>query len=127
MVANDKIKTAGVMTSDACLVYATFPSTDSAEAVGRALVASKLAACVNILPAMTSLYEWQGTLHREAEVVMLIKTVTDRAADVVASVRQSHPYDNPAILVLPIMGGSMDFLRWISAQTSETPSHAGEA
>jgi periplasmic divalent cation tolerance protein len=122
LASNDKAETISVPTgqsdSGLCLVYATFPAWDVADAIGSALVSSRLAACVNIIPGITSIYEWQGKLQRDAEVVMVIKTVTSRSAAVVASIAQSHPYDNPAIVVLPVDGGSAEFLRWIGAQTA---------
>jgi len=100
-------------------IYATFPSPESAEAVGGSLVEGRLAACVNIIPGMTAIYMWQGQRHRDAETVMIIKTRSALAGDVIAAVRTQHPYSNPALVVLPVEGGSRDFLRWIAAQTQE--------
>lgn len=99
------------------LVYATVPSAAEAERIGGALVDGRLAACVNILPAMTSLYVWQGRRHRDAEAVMIIKTRRALAERIVGEVRRLHPYDNPALVVLPIESGSADFLSWIVAET----------
>jgi periplasmic divalent cation tolerance protein len=102
----------------AVLIYSTFPSPEAAETVGAALVDRALAACVNILPGMTSVYRWQGQRHRDAETVMVIKTRAQIADTVVAEARRMHPYTNPAFIVLPISGGSADFLRWIEEQTA---------
>jgi periplasmic divalent cation tolerance protein len=102
----------------AVLIYSTFPSPESAEAVGGALVDRALAACVNILPGMTSIYVWQGQRHRDAETVMIIKTRAQIADTVVAEAKRLHPYTNPAFVVLPVAGGSTDFLRWIAEQTA---------
>lgn len=99
------------------LVYATFPSGEDAEGVGRALVERRLAACVNILPGMVSVYCWQGQLERGTEAVMIIKTRSSMAERVMAEVRSRHAYENPALLVLPVLGGSADFLAWIMAGT----------
>jgi periplasmic divalent cation tolerance protein len=99
------------------LVYSTFPSAEAAEDVGRALVEGKLAACVNIVPGMVSVYRWEGRIERGAEVMMIIKTRTSLAQRVVAEVRTRHAYENPALLVLPVIGGSDDFLAWIMAGT----------
>jgi periplasmic divalent cation tolerance protein len=99
------------------LVYSTFPSTEVAEAVGRDLVEGRLAACVNIIPGMTSIYRWQGSLCRDAEVVMIIKTTGARVDDVLGGVRARHPYDNPALLVLPVEGGSAEYLDWLRRET----------
>jgi len=100
-------------------IYSTFPTVESAENAGAALVDRGLAACVNILPGMTSIYVWQGERHRESEVVMIIKTMASLADRVIAEARRLHPYTNPALVVLPLGGGSADFLDWIREQTSD--------
>jgi periplasmic divalent cation tolerance protein len=101
----------------AVLVYSTFPSLAAAEAEGAALVDAGLAACVNILPGMISIYTWEGKRHRDAEVVMIIKTRQALADRVVAETRRRHPYENPALLVLPLEGGSSDYIAWLLDQT----------
>ena len=100
------------------LIYATFPTAAEAERIGGVLVERGLAACVNIFPQMTAIYIWQGTRQRESEAAMLIKTRAGLADSVVAETRKLHPYTNPALVVLPIEGGSPDFLRWIGEQTA---------
>jgi periplasmic divalent cation tolerance protein len=100
------------------VIYATFPTAAEAERIGGALVERGLAACVNIFPQMTAIYIWEGTRQRESEAAMLIKTRAGLADSVVAETRKLHPYTNPALLVLPIEGGSEDFLRWIGEQTA---------
>lgn len=108
----------------AVLVYSTFPTLEAAEAEGTALVEAGLAACVNILPTMISIYGWQGKRHRDAETVMLIKTRPELAERVMQEVRTRHPYQNPALLVISVDGGSADFLDWIRSQTdAPLPSH----
>ena len=99
------------------LVYATCPSAEEAERIGGALVEAGLAACVNIFSGMTSIYVWEGKRHRDDEAVMLIKTRHALAKQVIAEVRKRHSYNNPAVLVLPVTGGSAPFLAWIEAQT----------
>jgi len=108
----------------AVLVYSTFPSLEAAEAEGATLVEQGLAACVNILPGMVSIYVWEGKRHRDAEIVMIVKTRQTLAERVVAEVRRRHPYENPALLVLPVDGGSAPFLEWIVKQT-ESPAPGG--
>lgn len=105
----------------AVLIYATFPDLAAAEAEGTILVERGLAACVNILPGMVSIYVWNGERHRDAEVVMIIKTRRGLAARVVADVRARHAYENPALVVLPVEGGSEPFLDWIARQTAGGP------
>lgn len=100
------------------LVYATFPSLEEAERIGGRLVDDQLAACVNILPGMVSMYVWEAQRQHDSECAMIIKSragLTDRLID---TVRSLHPYDNPAVVVLDIAGGSPPFLDWIMAGTA---------
>lgn len=99
------------------LVYTTWPEAVEAEAAGRAIVADGLAACINILPGMVSIYRWQGEIERAQEVVVLFKTRADLAEAVAQAVRARHPYETPAVLFLPVAGGNADFLDWIAAET----------
>jgi periplasmic divalent cation tolerance protein len=101
------------------LIYSTFPSAAEAERIGTMLVDRGLAACVNVLPGMTSIYIWDGKRQRDAEVVMIIKTRASLADTAIAEARRLHPYTNPAFVMLPIDGGSADFLRWIAEQTAK--------
>ena len=104
------------------LIYSTFPSAEDAERVGGALVDCGLAACVNIFPGMTAIYVWEGKRQRESETAMIIKTRGSLASEVIAEARKLHPYTNPALLVLPVTGGSEDFMRWIAEQTAKPGS-----
>lgn len=101
----------------AVLVYATFPAGDMAAEVGLHLVESGLAACVNVIPGMTSIYRWEGQVHQDAEVVAIIKTRAAQAQAVMDAVRARHSYDNPALMVISLEGGSTPFLAWILEQT----------
>jgi periplasmic divalent cation tolerance protein len=102
----------------AALVYTTWPDLASAELTAAALLDAKLAACLNIIPGMISLYHWEGKTERSSEVVMLIKTRAELTDTCIACVRQHHPYTNPAALVLPVTGGAGPFLAWINSETS---------
>lgn len=111
--------------TDVVLIYATFPTLDAARDIGGDLVQAGLAACVNIGQPMTAIYLWEGRRHEDAEVPMLIKTRAACAEAVVAAVRSGHSYDNPAVLVLPVVAGSAPFLAWIAAQTVGSPAGDG--
>lgn len=102
------------------LVYTTYPSLVEAEQAGRSLVEARLAACVNILPGMVSIYRWQGAIERADEVVMIIKTQPALAERVKAAVEANHPYDVPAILFIDTTGGGKPFIDWIFAETGVT-------
>ena len=101
------------------LVYTTCPSVETAEEIAGALVEDSLAACVNIIPEMISVYAWQGQRQRDDEVVMLVKTMAGMANSVIERINELHPYDVPAGLVLPAVGGSSEFVDWIKEQTSQ--------
>ncbi|MCS0493497.1 divalent-cation tolerance protein CutA [Ancylobacter mangrovi] len=101
------------------MVYTTWPSAVEAEAAGRAIVADGLAACVNIMPGMVSIYRWRGEIERADEVVMILATREDLADAVAQAVRARHSYDMPAILFLPVTGGDTDYLDWIEQETGE--------
>lgn len=100
------------------LVYATFPDLGSAEAAAGRVVEAGLAACVNILPGMVSIYRWQGAVQRDQECVALFKTRGSLSAAVIAAASAGHPYTTPAFLVLAIEGGAADYLSWLMAETA---------
>jgi periplasmic divalent cation tolerance protein len=99
------------------LVYSTFPTTEAAEAIGTHLVEQRLAACVNILAPMSSIYRWDGKIVRDSEAVMIIKTRGSLVEALMAAVRSLHSYSNPALVVLPLEGGSSDYIAWLLEAT----------
>ena len=108
--------------SEPIMVYTTFPDFTSAKRIGGELVENRKAACVNILNGMTSVYSWEGKLETSEEVVMIVKTTSARADEVVAMVEELHPYDTPAILSWPVNGGSKGFIDWIAEMTAKGES-----
>jgi periplasmic divalent cation tolerance protein len=108
------------MKDEPVLVYTTYPSLVEAEKGGRKIVEAGLAACVNIVPAMRSIYRWKGAIEAADEVVMIVKTRASLAERVTAAVKASHSYETPAVLVLPVSGGNQPFIDWILAETAET-------
>jgi periplasmic divalent cation tolerance protein len=103
------------------LIYTTFSSLEEAKQVGGALVAARLAACVNMFPGMISLYEWEGAREEASEVAMIIKTRGALAQQVLTEVTRLHPYEVPALLVLATEGGSADYCDWILRETGGRP------
>jgi periplasmic divalent cation tolerance protein len=99
------------------LIYKTCPRTGVAETIGSQLVQQGLCACVNILPGMISMYRWQGQVEKAEEAAMIIKTRAGLTEAVFAAVKAGHPYDLPALIVLPNEGGSADYLDWIVSST----------
>ncbi|MFM9939598.1 MAG: divalent-cation tolerance protein CutA [Hyphomicrobiaceae bacterium] len=105
--------------SEVVVIYATCPSPAVAEAIAGDLLARRLIACANILPGMTALYVWEGKLSRDHETVMILKTTALLAPSAIAAAKVLHPYTNPAFVVLPVAGGSNEFLAWISEVTAQ--------
>lgn len=100
------------------IVLTTF-AVGQAMAVARTLVEERLAACVNVLPAMASVYRWQGEVQQEAEEQVVIKTTADRLADLEARLRHLHPYELPEFLVISADASSEAYLKWVGASTHE--------
>ena len=100
--------------SDEKLVISTAGSKDDASRIATALVEARLAACVNIIGPIDSVYRWQGKVESAEEFLLLIKTVASRAPAVTARIRELHSYDLPEAIEVSIEGGSADYLRWIA-------------
>lgn len=100
-----------------CMVYMTAANEEEAEKIGRTLVEQRLAACVNILPGMRSMYWWDGGVQSGSEVVVLAKTRTDLVDALTSAVKRVHSYDVPCVVSLPLEGGNPDFLNWIYDET----------
>ena len=101
------------------LVYMTFPTKADAIAVGRELVGHKLAACVNILDQMNSIYHWDGELQYDTEVVMIAKTLASRVPELTEIVKANHSAECPCIITIPVTGGNPDFLAWIAGEVQK--------
>ncbi|WKE65030.1 divalent-cation tolerance protein CutA [Gallaecimonas kandeliae] len=104
--------------TQALVVLCTCPDEGSAEALAKTLLEARLAACVNLLPGMRSLYLWQGELCDEPEVQLVIKTQAKHFDALVQLLRAHHPYDTPEILALPVVAGAPDYLAWLKEVTS---------
>ena len=101
----------------AVLVYVTASSRDEALAIARSLVTDRLAACANVLPAITSVYWWDGEVQADDEVAMILKTRDDLVEALTARVKALHSYDCPCVVAVPLAGGNSDFLNWIAGET----------
>jgi len=108
------------MPSAVHLGYCTCPDLASAESLAESLIEGGLAACVNILPGLTSIYRWQGTLTKEAEVLLLIKTTEARVPELAAHIQERHPYDVPEVLFHPIVAGLDSYLEWVRICTNKS-------
>lgn len=101
-----------------CLIYMTAETPEQARDIARNLIEARLAACVNIIDGMTSMYWWQGKVEEGTETVMIAKTRADMVDRLTAKVRELHTYQCPCVVSLPIDGGNPEFLDWIEAETA---------
>jgi periplasmic divalent cation tolerance protein len=105
----------------AVVVLSTAGSREEAERIAGALVEERLAACVNLVDGLTSIYRWQGTVEHATEVLLVIKTRRASAARLIARLGALHSYDVPEAIVLPIAAGSRPYLQWLLAETTPPP------
>lgn len=103
---------------DFVIVLTTLPADADTAAIAAALVEDRLAACVNVLPAMLSVYRWQGAIEQETERQMVIKTSRHRVEALWLRLRDLHPYDLPEFVVIPIIDGNQAYLNWIGETTT---------
>lgn len=103
--------------SEPIVVYITAPGEEEAAGLARALVEAKLAACVNMVSNIRSIYSWQGKIEDDKELLMIVKTQRHLFDRLAAKVKEIHSYDVPEIIALPIVGGSPDYLRWLQEST----------
>lgn len=106
----------------ALLVLCTCPTREVAETLARLLVQERLAACVNLLPQMQSIYRWQGRIETDDEILLLIKTQAARMEALQQRVLEHHPYELPEIVAVEIGSGLPRYLDWIDEQTRPGPS-----
>lgn len=100
---------------DSVIILTTVPSAEFGTELGRQLVTRNLAACVNVLPSMTSIYRWKDEIQQDTEYQVVIKTVRSRVDAVHETISEMHPYDLPEFLVVPIEGGDPAYLAWVAA------------
>jgi periplasmic divalent cation tolerance protein len=106
------------MSDDAIVVFMTAANGEEATRLADMLVGAHLAACVQILPEIESVYRWQGKIERSSEVLLLAKTTRGKFDDLEREVRALHSYDTPEIVAVPIVAGSAPYLEWLSKAAS---------
>ncbi len=105
--------------SEALVVLTNVGNADVAQKMARWLVEQKLAACVNILPGVRSIYRWQGAIEEAEEITLMIKTVRTSYAGLEAAIKAMHPYEVPEIIALPIAAGLPVYLDWVMRETKK--------
>jgi periplasmic divalent cation tolerance protein len=101
------------------VLLSTVATREDAERIAQALVERRLAACVNVVPGVVSVYRWKGKVEKEGELLLVIKTRGERLADLKAALLAGlHPYEVPELVVLPVAGGHAPYLDWIAENVS---------
>ncbi|MCI0487480.1 MAG: divalent-cation tolerance protein CutA [Blastocatellia bacterium] len=100
------------------IVFVTAPNTAEAARLGEMIVAERLAACVNLVPAIESIYWWEGKVTRDGESLLIIKTTDERYAALERRVKELHSYSTPEVVALKIERGSEDYLKWLRDSTA---------
>ena len=99
------------------LIYITAKDKGEARKIGRELVENRLAACINIIDNMNSIYWWEGKIQDDNEVILIAKTKESLVPDLIEKVKSMHSYKCPCIVSLPILNGNKDYLEWIQKET----------
>ena len=102
------------------VVWTTLPAEADGDRFGRTLVEERLAACVSLQGGGRSVYRWRDGIEQDDERSVMIKTTSDRVAKLQTRIRELHPYDEPEILVVPVVGGSASYLDWVRQSTRAT-------
>jgi periplasmic divalent cation tolerance protein len=108
--------------TDKIVVLSTCASAEEAQRVARALVEKRLAACVNVMPGVRSVYRWQDAIEDEEEVLLLIKTSRALLEDLRNEIERLHSYEVPEVIALPVVDGSERYLAWMSRELAHKPS-----
>ena len=103
------------MSDEAIVVFMTAASGEEAARLADLLIGAHLAACVQILPEMESVYRWEGKIERQPEVLLLVKTTRSKFEDLEREVRALHSYETPEIIAVPIVAASTPYLEWLTA------------
>ena len=107
------------------VVFVTTSNSDEATRIGDTLVSERLAACVNIIPLIESIYRWEGKITRDQESLLIVKTTDEQYAELERRVKELHSYSTPEVIALKIETGSEQYLKWIRDSVLEVP-HSSE-
>lgn len=102
---------------DATVTFITTPDRATAERLAEHLVSTRLAACVNIVSGITSVYRWEGKVQKDDEVLMVVKSRPERWGEIEEAMEKEHPYDTPEVIHLAIADGSEKYLKWLVSES----------
>lgn len=105
--------------NETLVVLCTFPDEGRARQIGALLVEKQVAACVNVVPGLRSIYRWEGKVHDEAEVLGIIKTTREAYPRLEAAILDEHPYHTPEVLALPVEAGAEAYRKWVRVSVGE--------
>ena len=105
------------MVTQFIVIFITIDTPANAQKLADKLLAARKAACVNIIPKISSQYWWQGKIEKADELMLIVKTRAILLDELIALVKQNHPYSVPEIIALPIIGGNPDYLAWLDSET----------
>ncbi len=101
-----------------CVIYCTVPNEFNANLIATTLVEDNLAACVNIIPSVTSVYKWENIVQNDTELLMVIKTREEKFEAIEAKIKELHEYSLPEIIAMPITNASKEYNEWIEKETT---------
>jgi len=115
-----------VTAAEAVVVLVTAAGQEEAEALSRILLGERLCACVTIVPQTTSLFRWQGNIDVARESLLVVKTTREALPALGAAIKRHHSYQVPEVLAIPVVGGSAEYLDWLTTETKPQPDGAAE-
>jgi periplasmic divalent cation tolerance protein len=119
MISSQCFTTKEDMLSKLVACYVTVPDRAVGERIGRALIEKRMAACVNIIPGVVSMYRWAGAVQQDEELLLMIKSQECLVKDIVSEVKSLHPYDCPEVISVALGDGNLDYLEWVRRETTK--------
>ena len=101
------------------ILFSTAPNVDEAEAIASKLVENKIAACCNIIPGISSVYFWKGEVRKDAEVLIIIKAITNNIDEIIRQITNIHSYELPEIIAIPVSDGEDEYINWVKSGSEE--------
>ena len=104
--------------SDIIIVFVTVPGPREGSRISRAILTSRLAACVNVISGVQSMYQWKGKIVREKEAMLVMKTTRLRYRKLEQKIKKLHPYEVPEVIAIPLICGSSQYIEWVTREVA---------